>query len=169
MLAEYLRGPFLAELDELHKVRETADEVLGTLDRFNRNSQWPYELSQDEDWSPTGSHSTSAMILFAMGVAVGSIPSSILVPSLSRRNDDDMFPEVRELHYKIKEEFKGYLMQFRNNIENDRPTKNFDICWSSTYGPDDPFTLLWILELLRPYERDPDLAPWYEKVTGRSA
>ncbi len=38
-LMEYLRGLFRGESDELHKVRDTSDEVLATLHRFKSSAQ----------------------------------------------------------------------------------------------------------------------------------
>jgi len=109
------------------------------------------------------------MILFAMGVAAGNIRSSILLPSVASRNQDDMPPNVRNLHQSVQRDFKNDVVQFRRNIDNDKaPHKTFDVCYSSTYGRDDPFTLLWLLELLRPYEADPDLSPWYSQVVSRA-
>lgn len=170
-LTDYLRGPFISELDELHKVRQTADDALATLDRYNTNAQWPYELAQDERWTPKASHSTSAMIMFSMGVAVGNIRASVLCPTVSWRNQEDMFPEVRDLHRKVQSEYKSNLLKFRRYIESDRGPKNkFEVSQSTTYGPDDPFTLLWILEILRPNRRvDPELSRWYEKVVTCAA
>lgn len=165
-LAEYLRTNFLTERDELHRLRDTADEVLATLVRFKDKAQFPYELTQDKYAEPSKSHSTSAMILFSMGVAAGQINSSILVPRVSPRNPDEMPQEVAAVHASVGTNFKADLLQLRTNIENSRSTHPFRVSHSNSYGPDDPFTLLWLLELLRPFENDADLGPWYDTVAS---
>ena len=108
------------------------------------------------------------MILFAMGVSVGKIKSSILVPSVSERNQEEMQqPALRSLHQEVEKDFKGDLLQLSTNIETSRKHHPpFEISYSGTFGADDPFTLLWLLELLRPYQNDADLGSWYARVTA---
>lgn len=167
-LAEYLRTAFVNERDEMDKLRGEADEVLATLQRFKKNAQFPYELVVGKHPSSSPSHSTSAMILFAMGVATGKITASVLVPRVSPRNPEEMPQELGKAHEEIGAEFQTDLLQFRTNIENSRTSHQFKVCYSSTYGTDDPFTMLWLMELLRPYHQDATLGPWYDSVTSRA-
>jgi hypothetical protein len=109
-LAEYLRTAFVTEREEMHNLRDTADEVLATLQRFKRNAQFPYELADGTHFASSQSSSTSAMILFAMGVATGKITSSILIPRVSLRNQDEMPPEPAEVHATVVAEFQTDLV-----------------------------------------------------------
>jgi hypothetical protein len=150
-LDSYLRGPFLADFEELRKVRHTADQALETLDRFNHNAEWPYEISQGSSPEPSTSQSTAAMILFSMAVVIGKL-SSVLVPTLSARNLDDMPANIRALHDRVGNSIEPNLAQLLKNVNASRRSRTrFKVSNSRTFGPDDPFTLLWLIELLGMY------------------
>ncbi len=80
-----------------------------------------------------------------------------------------MPPALRSLHQEIERHFKSDLLLLRTNITNSRAKHSFEISYSGTFGPDDPFTLLWLLEILRPYKDDTDLGPWYAQVVAVAA
>src|ERR1017187_4729411 len=169
-LNQYLQGDFLTDLEVLHKVREKADAALETLARFRKGAEFPYELCQGEPWKTVPSHSTAAMILFSMGVAVGRITSSPLVPSVTMRNQSEMPPNIRTLHRDVSDALKGILLELLQSMDRLRlerkkrrdPSRRFEVCWSSTYGPDDPFTLVWLFELLFAYRDDDAIQPFYQ-------
>src|ERR1017187_10658048 len=104
---QYLQAGFLTDLEILQKEREKGEAALETLARFRKGPEFPYELCQGEPWKTVPSHSTAAMILFSMGVAVGRITSSPLVPSVTMRNQSEMPPNIRSEERRIGKECRS--------------------------------------------------------------
>jgi ATPase family associated with various cellular activities (AAA) len=158
-LNDYLRDQYAADKFEINKVDKIASDVLKTILHFDVDGAWPYEVAVgDLKPSPSDSHSTSAMNLFAMGVAYGQILDAVLAPVGHLPKDASDGPkaivrDLKALHRRITD---------LRSKQNDKP---FSICYSGTYGPDDPFTILWLLELLRDHHDDEsDLKTWGEEI-----
>ena len=163
-LDAYLRGPFLADWQELHTVRGIADEALKTLNSFGIDGKWPYEVAQETTPKPSDSESTATMILFSAAVAAGKIPSSVLVPFVTPRNQNEMPSEVRDLHKRVADSLQPAIEAILLNTETRRGVETFEVTTSGTFGPDDPFTLLWLFELLFLFKGAATLQSTYEKV-----
>ncbi|MFB3918394.1 MAG: ATP-binding protein [Terriglobales bacterium] len=93
------------------------------------------------------------MILFGMAVGSGVMPSSVLVPSTPRRNRTELPKRVRELILNAEAVVHAGIDVLAHQSEERRATQAWqgqsnDVSTSDTYGPDDPFTILWVLELL---------------------
>jgi hypothetical protein len=151
-LDEYLRGEFSADQEAIHRVRDTADQALRTLQSFSQDGQWPYEVANAANTAlKEYSFSTSAMILYAMASASGQLRPAVLVPSTALRNEDEMPDETRNLMSTVGETLRAGLLRFlkERTAKAKTSTKTpAPISWSQTFGENDPFTLLWLIELL---------------------
>jgi hypothetical protein len=142
-LADYLRSAYLAEAFEIERVDEVVRSAAKLIAVFDQNGRWPYEVVPKEANDPKSSPSTSSMNLFALAAVSGHLRNSVLAPLANRSvyaiSRDRLITELEAL---------------RNMIETDTTHQPFNVCYSGTYGPDDPFTILWLLELLAAFKDD---------------
>ncbi|MCI0561749.1 MAG: ATP-binding protein [Nitrososphaera sp.] len=143
-LSAYLRTEFLdhkRELEHLDKLfAETAPLFVDWFLIRGRRGQWPYAVSQyGSIQADRYSASTNAMILFTLSVLSGAVRDSALVPAIRttaslpggmptdaiKRNSG---PAIRALAEDI----------IRHGFST----------YSYTFGKNDPFTLVWVLEVL---------------------
>src|SRR5580704_266902 len=163
-LGSYLHGEYLVDRFEINKVNDIASCALGTLEYFNKEGAWPYEIADPKANQVVAekSHSTPAMNLFAMAAAYGHVTNSVIAPFMPEPHEN---PEKREA-------MVGFVSALHRRIEAakvERAKKGeqvFQVCDSTTYGFDDPFTISWLLELLRAYEgSQTQLKAWREDIS----
>jgi hypothetical protein len=151
-LDTYLRLELPLHRESLSRVQALTTEVLGVFDRFFLDGNtWPYELvsGQAAIESKRYSFSTAAMITFALKLALGDIRQSVLVPEV-----DQLQPSLDGSNALRTKVARALTNLATKAVLKGRPKR---LLTSETFGPDDPFTLTWLLETLRD-ETDATLA-----------
>lgn len=159
-LPEYLRTVLPARRRELAQIDSTIVDVLGGFgESFDTTATaFAYEVvDRSPVVAPTEpteySFSTNAMVSFALGLFTKAYegrfdkdkPFSLLTPMLTRDARLDLAAEVRDglrdvstaARAKLAEEVNTALATATSSV----------MSRSETFGPDDPFTVGWILEL----------------------
>lgn len=158
-LKTYLQGDFLNERQEVKRINEIVKAVWPLFLRFSFfhtpdakdeageeiAAGWPYEIKDGEvPKAPEAkkfSYSTNAMILFLIGVVLESVEPGVLVPAISLSK-----PESGD-----EESSRIILVNGLSQIaqrSNDRRQPGDGVVNSSSFGRNDPFTIMWLLELL---------------------
>jgi hypothetical protein len=142
-LAEYLQGEYVQDTTEIEQFAARTHSLVRFFLNFFRDGGWPYELSSGKDPGPsTHSHSTEAMILFALAAVTGRVSNSLLVPAIKLRplvlSDSEQSRFDRVLQRGID------ALVLRSGAS--KPSGA--VTTSPTFGPNDPFTLTWFLETL---------------------
>jgi len=144
MNANYLSDEYHADIAKVEAIHSLTAKGLGSLARAYdpQSGMWPYSLKERVAITlpPALSIVTNAMTIHAIGISVGSIQDSVLVPGIRRQrsNDKGLTPQAKEL----------YLSGTRDLIDHLRGRigqKN--LTTSGTWGPNDPLTLTWLHEL----------------------
>jgi hypothetical protein len=170
-LEAYLRGEFLKDLETIHSLGRTADDAVATLSRFEKNGEWPYELSQGEApaYSAVYSFSTSAMILLAMAIVSRIASGCILAPSTSERDTGDQPSDMRAMYKSMPSQIRAGLDRLLQESTKYLEEQQERYCLrSKTFGDDDPFTILWLLELLRAFSDAQPVKLRYEWFLNRA-
>jgi len=160
-LSQHLRGEFHARQQQVSVTYELVGNVLPTFVSFfsGDGRAWPYEL-KDRKMPRSGGYSvsTNAMILFAIASTLGQPQKSILLPALRKRsNFETVTGQVGIKRDEVQEVYaSGYrrLMEALTTPRSIGRTKATYLTESGTYGYDDPFTLIWVMELLRVFPPD---------------
>lgn len=141
-LAEYLQGDYVQDSGEIEQIGARTKRLVEMFLDFFKGG-WPYQLSSGEaPREPKDSHSTNAMILFALAAATGRVTSSSLVPAIRLRSLE-LSDEVRVRLDTVLQEGVDHLVMVSGASK-----RSGDVTSSLTFGPNDPFTLTWFLELL---------------------
>src|SRR5665648_1162 len=150
----YLSENFVKEKEQKKSVSELIDKVMPTYEKFYDDKGWPYVFGDD----PTNiSTSTTAMVAFSMSVLMYGKPDLVI-----HETRKDLLKHYEKMDEDLKENFKQIFnkslkllfhtvmnirMEWtkgtdeRTNIETIGKDKfTFE---STTYGNDDPFTLMW--------------------------
>ncbi len=169
-LSEYIQGPYLDEVRDIERLKDTGSRVLRVFDRFFLEAEraWPYDLVDGEDARPSKSFSfsTNAMIVFALAVATGRIDRSQLVPAVRQAPIATYDDALRE---SLREKMSSAVGQFPVEIDRIRDDRKEQRRWrdlqgerrrprppvgpqlattSASFGPNDPLTLTWLLEIV---------------------
>lgn len=166
--SEYLHGEFRLDEDQMRDVEQKAEDALSTLEVFRDVGFWPYEITNGDhnlDFKP--SLSTSSMNLFAIGIATGTLSSNTLTPSLIAERHLADAERSREWRQIIPNALKDVHNRRSAALAESEKEVGYPVaCTSQTYGPNDPFTLLWLLELLNAYgaSSKDGLDEWTDKV-----
>jgi hypothetical protein len=191
-LSDYLQGAYLDERRDIERLKETGSKILNVFDHFFLQAEgvWPYEVvdGQDIPSSVVFSFSTNAMIVFALAVATGRISRSELLPAIrqapvatrskaqlksleeSMKNALGRFPSEIDLSRGNKDELEKWIV---GQEDRSRPTDVSLATTSASFGPNDPLTLTWLLEVLgegtpaEPNDRDrllKDLVPVAQEI-----
>ena len=169
-LGEYLQGSYLDEKRDIERLKETGSRVLSVFDRFFIKAErvWPYAVDDGKDIpsSVDFSFSTNAMIVFALAVATGRISRSELLPTVRQAPiatyDNALLESLGEKMRNALARFPPEIDRCRSDRkelgkwreaqkERDRPTppKGARLTTTSgSFGPNDPLTLTWLLEIL---------------------
>jgi len=147
-LNEYLAGEF-ADFDrERREIDGIIEKTIKTLESlFDTGKGWPYEVSLDEpaEAPKTLSTSTASMISGVLAAAVGKARKSILSHHV------DWQPEKRERKRQQDEDTlktaRKALALVLNAAAARAKEKNREVFTSRTFGPNDVFTLCWLLDL----------------------
>jgi len=161
---DYLESEFQADRIELKQTRQLIERVANSFDQFLVKDSWPYEVVQDGDLTepPEYSQSTNAMILFALAAAAGSVHrESLLMPAVDVREPvrfGKRWEAIQKAWIRLAEE------TVRRSADAGAVTR------SGSFGNDDPFTMNWILELLRcdDLQERGDAAALHSAVTNRA-
>lgn len=141
-LTEYLQGDYLQDKAEIEAIRRRTAEVLEVLAAFFDDG-WPYELAAGKaPGASAKSQSTDSMILFAMAAVTGRVKGSALVPAVQML-PLELSNDQHERLERVLQSGVDRLVAISGASKVDGPVTE-----SPTYGPDDPFTLTWFLEIL---------------------
>lgn len=138
-LDDYLLRAYRDDKLELERVRKILEEVWPVFTHSHTTKGWSYEVEEDAVGTPPSnfSFSTTAMILFAMGLGLGWIkrgPLAVIVPTPIDAKD-------------VGEQKLKFIAGVNQLIEN-APAGNPWMFKSGSFGFDDPLTLSWVLDLL---------------------
>jgi hypothetical protein len=158
-LEEFLRSEAARTKAHIAEVQRLVDEVLEVFTAFSSDRTWPYELVNAERPAPSRdySFSTAAMIAFALRMAAGRIHDSVLVPAVkptwasSGDRGEKSSVETRARGDDLARDALDRLISETGFRDNPNEPPNLS---STTFGPDDPFTLTWLLEALPREETD---------------
>jgi adenylate kinase family enzyme len=161
----YLQTDYLSEKSDLSELQRLANRVVAVFDRsfLDAAGTWPYELVHrcPVEEPLKLSFSTSAMIGFSLALATGSIRQSSLAPSIHGAALGEPTKEWQDLCTRTDAHIvsaldavikaSARLVKSYKPPTDGRPVPdpNPPLVDSATFGPDDPFTLTWLLELLR--------------------
>jgi len=162
-LDTYLKGEYLgdqADVDRLLRLSERATDTLVDPEAFD-GEVWRYlwldESNQvlprtDAPSKPKVSHSTTAMISFALEAATAPKFSSPLVPGVSVRTgglgkSERDRAEARHLKVDaaVRQAIRALVLDV--GVGQDPPLLEELHTKSNTFGTDDPFTLTWLIGL----------------------
>ncbi len=157
-LDEYLQGSYREELAELDRADELLSKVWPLFKYSQVDGCWPYEVVNGDTPNQIElSFSTNSMILFTIGVGLGIAeeggPLGFSTPS--RRQ----LPDTRAVAGKYVEGFKKIVVAAKRNVE--KQAKPRFVFRSNSFGLDDPFTLSWVIELIRA-----DRSPFANEVSS---
>lgn len=165
--ATIFKAPYLDEKRDIERLQETRSGILEVFDRFFLKDEmvWPYEVVDGEEAaSPrTFSFSTNAMIVFALAAATGRISRSQLIPTLQHAT----VAMPAKLVDSLEKTLKNAIARFPSEIDGARKKRVELKIWkdaqkergrakkdvqlvstSASFGPNDPLTLTWLLEVL---------------------
>lgn len=157
-LDSYLRGEYVRDRSDVARLLKLSDQAMRTLGDENAFSGdvWRYELSDRPDRNrqdppsssppPTRSakisHSTTAMIAFALDVAAGRVSYSPLVPAAVVRRSGAGSAEAR-----LAKEASNQVQSAVDAVVADALRAASFQTKSTTFGRNDPFTLTWLVGL----------------------
>ncbi len=159
-LEDYLRGEFLTQRQEIEQIGRLVGEVVQIFSTFLQEAggrcQWPYEVVRGEEVRyPTGyySFSTSAMILLALAAALGETSLSAVARSTGDPRQTPILSggAADSARLTLERGLRDFMIQSTSLNQNSNDPRNdasFRVTSSRSYGPNDPFTLLWILQVL---------------------
>lgn len=142
-LERYLSGNYIKEKDEQKSVVELIKKVIPTYERFHEGKGWGYKLGESaKDMSI--STSTVSMVAFSMSVLICGKPD--LAIDGTRKDILSYYKKLKaqeNFMNVFRDSLKVIFDTFRNGTEKEAFT--FE---STTYGIDDPFTLMWARYLI---------------------
>ncbi len=149
---------FYPQRREADEASHLVGEVLSVfVDSWSSQHQtWPYEfgLSGPGSINPKRySYSTSAMILFSLATVLGRARETVLLPLIRKAPD---FATVTGHVPLEKEALESILNAGTAKLVSRILEHNATTTMSSTFGDDDPLTLIWCHELLRFAQIDVD-------------
>lgn len=149
----FLRTEARQKTEQIEEIRALIDEVLDVFIRTFSDDSWPYLLANTQKLEAMTqfSYSTSAMIAFALGLTTGKIERSELAPVVETpppsvdKELEGRRAEARAAIDDIVAKALDAVVRASDQETEDRLTA------STTFGDDDPFTLAWLLDVLRAY------------------
>jgi len=167
-LSDYLQGVYIDEKRDIERLKGIGSRVLGVFERFfdQAEGQWPYEVvaGQQVPRPERFSFSTNAMIVFALAVSTGRISRSGLIPTVK---DAPIATRDKKQQESLDKIAGTALAQFPSEIDESRKDSREEVrAWkgaqtdrgrspdvplcttSESFGPNDPLTLTWLLEVL---------------------
>lgn len=162
-LSDYLQGGYLDEKRDTSRILGICSSLLGVFDRLflSEHDEWAYEAIDGDLLSEpkTFSFSTNSMILFALAGATGGVSLSELLPRvpLGRfvQEDPDLSPRLETKMTAAFSRFPGEVRaQGKSRKASSKVAKaprqlgrRTIVTESASFGPNDPLTLTWLLEL----------------------
>lgn len=156
-LSEFLDRERPAVKAAIHEIQGLIQEVVNMLvEQFlEQERTWPYQLidGQAVKRPKEVSFSTTAMIVFALGLAARQIHQSSQVPAVRYlpSDDDDGGKELRRSVVGLIDKALDGLMQESLRLREASGSASVPdirpLTRSSTFGQDDPLTLSWLVEL----------------------
>jgi MoxR-like ATPase len=144
----------VTDRDDLSAARRLMRDAMPVLSVQSTQGIYPYAITDGEPLRlGPGSMSTNSMVAHTIATVGGFLPSTVLAVKRVQAYADPTLAET------IRASLRGGLDYLVRRIipspTSDRPPPGvFD---SPTFGKDDPFTLAWLVEVLRLAARQPDL------------
>src|SRR5262245_38456336 len=134
-MGHYLQGDYLKDKHEIAGLSDLIEEIGPVFGRtFDRERKaWPYEIQRDRKWTLLKnkySHSTNAMILFAMAVVSSRLRKSVLAPAVRPRKGYSADEDEDEA---VKTAIAEGWQRLKDKCRTGR-----DFTESKSFGPDDP-------------------------------
>ncbi|HAS10577.1 MAG TPA: hypothetical protein DCS55_08700 [Acidimicrobiaceae bacterium] len=129
----------------IERMRSLCSRSLSVFaEHFDDATAWPYQLSDNKpvEFSTNVSMSTTAMIVHACGVVMGAIDSSVLTPVA--RDWWEVAPDGDETAGLLI----SNLAKATSLLVSTSHSLGGNATSSTTWGDDDPLTLLWLTEIL---------------------
>jgi MoxR-like ATPase len=145
----------ITDRDDLGALRRLMRDAMPVLSVQSTQGIYPYAIT---DGKPlrlgTGSMSTNSMVAHTLATVGGLLPSTVLAVT---RVQADAEPALEEaIRVSLRRALGVLVRRIVPSPTSDQPPPGiFD---SPTFGKDDPFTLAWLVELLRLAARQPGLA-----------
>ena len=187
-LETYVKDEFASARSPIDEIRRLTQQVGGVfVAAFDHSGEsWPYELVTGQALptalpkrSPSSeySFSTVAMIAYALSLLTGAIERSSLAPVVQRDR-----PLESRAARKHREEYAHFVNQAIGRLETEsgklavrrgrwkrlpaprKPLPALTHSW--TFGWDDPFTLNWLLDVVR---TDPNRATLFQALCDKAA
>ncbi|HET9894319.1 MAG TPA: AAA family ATPase [Streptosporangiaceae bacterium] len=148
--------------DDLQVIHGLVRDALAVLTIQSTRGIYPYAVTNDQALRlGLGSMSTNAMICYAIASLQGLLPQATAAvgpdratigPALSRKLHDCMKLGIQAMISRINESDQAIVKFFTGRRGDAEP---YD---SGTFGKQDPFTLTWLVELLRVAAADEEIA-----------
>lgn len=167
MNANYLSDEYHADIAKVDAIRSLTGKGLGSLvGAYDTHSgMWPYSLKEGEAIEPPPSLSivTNAMTIHSIGISVGAIQNSVLVPGIRRQRTTD--PAITRLAENVHATGTKELIDHLH-----RKLDQHELTTSKTWGANDPLTLTWLHELFTAEcaKNDPHAIALVEKLKSRA-
>ncbi|MFQ5789021.1 MAG: hypothetical protein ACE5JI_00950, partial [Acidobacteriota bacterium] len=145
---EYLEGEFREDQRELQRTLQIVRRVGDMFGKTVIEKEWPYEVVdgkkiQHRDRKYSYSQSTNGMILFALAATARRSASGC--PLVSNVACGEL-AELGDSQGVFQGVWDRLLKETKKRVEE---TARKHVCWASSFGWDDPFTLTWLLEVDR--------------------
>jgi hypothetical protein len=144
----YLEQGLAADRADLARVRALIDETAAGLVRARTGNSWPYVVEANKERQPANSASTDSMIAFALAAAAGTPLESPLAPEPAEDQLGSRTGESLEAGDDVDRR-KRLTEIVRAAVERVIGEKAIT---SRTYGPNDPFTLSWLVPVAHALE-----------------
>jgi len=176
-LERYIQDDFPVDKATVDELQKLIVEILEMFDgAFDPSvGAWPYQLVSGEPREASRvSFSTTAMIAYALALATGGIRTSSLAPAVGDPQGDDARVVSTAGHI---DQAMHVLARRSAKVPRDvekglkagdvRPRPWPPLTDSATFGPDDPFTLSWLVEVLAS-TKDPALKSFLAQLRARA-
>lgn len=144
----YLDQGLETDRAELRHLQQLIDETAATLVRARTGSTWPYTIDAAGKATGKNSMSTDAMITFALAATAGKPLDSPLAPDPTEDRLGDETEKAVGEEDGDRERAQAALAAILHAVVAKLASKKVE---SGTYGPNDPFTLGWLLPLVSAY------------------
>jgi len=154
----FLQGEYVSRKARIEDIRRLTNEVIEVFLWTPSDGVWPKELktgAREQGTVEPYSFSTTAMIAFALSLVSGRSSASPLAPPLVRLNPPVQM-RVEKLERLVQEALDRLIRESKTHSESAMghgdAGGSAPLTYSGTFGPDDPFTLAWLLAL--PWQND---------------
>ena len=144
----------MTDRDDLYTIRKIMQDAMPILFVQSSNGIYPYVVADRQDLKlrPT-SMSTNSMVCHTLASVGGLLPATVAaVTRVQAGVEPALDDKIRSC---LRNGLGAMVRRIVPDGTSDQPPAG--VLDSATFGKDDPFTLTWLVELLRLAAREPDL------------